>query len=72
MADSSFFVNLQEVQGGANAALAGLREAEERPGPGPRPTQVPAAPGAALGTHSYSCLLDISTLLYKFSCQLSS
>lgn len=42
--------DLQEMEGGAHAALTGLRQAEEGPGARVRQAALPAAAGAALGT----------------------
>lgn len=40
---------LQEIEGGAHAALTGLREAKKGLGRRPRQTPLPAPPGTALG-----------------------
>lgn len=61
------FHDLQEVEGGAHAALAGLREAEEGPGERAGQAALLAAPGAALGEFAISHLPNQGSLVFTAS-----
>lgn len=59
------FRDLQEVEGGAHAALAGLREAEEGPRERAGQAALPAAPGTALGGFAISQLPNQGSLVFQ-------
>lgn len=62
--------HLQEMEGGAHAALSGLRQAEEGPGERAGPTALPAAPGAAMGRFVVSHLSSKGALGKMWSIRL--